>query len=383
MEHTVAIDQALGRAFDQVGRVLFNPFHATRWLKLTLVAWLVGLGAPGLNCNCNYPGGGGGKRSLGGGGGPHLPDPTAKVWGWIRENPQEAMLIGAVLVAVGVVVFVLLKYLSARFEFVLLANVANKSTSIGEPFARYERPATSWFWFQLVLALLLGAALVALAAYPAYSGYQAWRDEAHPTPAQVVLWIGSGMLAFLLLLLSSLVGVVARDLVVPVMFLKELPLREAWRRVRPILGENLGRVGFFVLARLGLSIGAVIAETMLGCFAGFCVFVPTLLAVVFLLAVGSSGGPPEAHLTLGRLLPAIFLGCGALLVFVFLAQVFTLPMPVFFRTFSLAFVEGYGPEYRSITPPEASLAPSDAQPQPFPPFGLPPPPPPPPPPPVG
>ncbi len=314
---TISIATPLSRAWSRMILVLFQPFELVKWLKLGFAAWLATLGQGGGYHGS--PGGGSGGSSSGSGSGGRGPlDEIASgvepVWSWAQDHLAPLIALALVLILVLASVALLLGWIKARGEFMLLDGIIRNRGAIREPWRAYGRHGNSLFLTRLVLsalglgcgALILGAAVLV-----------AWGDiAARSAGAATVAAIAGGVL--LLAVVGVVLGVagwILNQLVVPAMIALDAPFRAAWPQVRTrILVPHLGTIALYWLARLGV-----------GLLVGMAAAVVTLLTC-----------------------------CVATLPYV--GAVILLPATVLMRAWSLAFVEQFGEAFRVFPREDGSRA---------------------------
>ena len=293
----VSVTDPIGPSIERAGRMLFKPFNVGKWFTLGFAAWLAHLGEGGGG-NFNLPTGGGG----GGGGGPG-PQTAADVVDEVKQFllAQAHWLIPVVLVAL--LVWAVIVWIRARGRFIFVENVALDRAAIVEPWKRLRPLANSYFWFDLILQALLGVALLSVAAG---AFLVAWPDIDANTfgPAAITALVGGVLLFLLVILAAVLVGAVAHDFVIPLMYLRGNAVGPAWGEFRTrLLAGNMGSFVLFYLMRVVLGIAIATAATM-----GTC------------LTCCLAGLP-------------------------YLGTVILLPLFVFSRSYPLYFLRQFGPEY--------------------------------------
>jgi len=313
-----SVIEAIPAAFRRMARTLFQPFDVGKWFVLGFCAWLAQLGEGG-GPHFNFNAGGGGPSGPGGGGG------MGDAADWVEEHLVVLILaaLAVFLLVAGLVALV--TWLSSRGKFMFLDGVARNRGAVVEPWRRFRVPANSLFWFRFLFAL---AVLLALAILGGVCLGVAWVDIARETfGAAAVAAIAIGVLGLLVITLAAgVIGAVLDDFVVPVMYLRGRRVLQAWGVFwRELAAGHIGPLLLFYLMKwlLGMVIGII---AMLACCLTCCIVALPYIGTVILL-----------------------------------------PVFVFLRCYSLAFIEQYGPDWRVFAydleaapagPPAAPAAPS-------------------------
>jgi len=301
--YPLSVMDAIERALDRTKTVLFRPFDLGKWLALGFCAFLATLGQSG--------GGYTGGNPFGGAKG----DEYQKVVPWVVEHLTLVLTVGAAILLVGVALGVLLTWLSSRGEFMFLDGVARNRAGVVEPWHRFRNLANSLFVFRLVLGLLgLGTVLLVAGAgiLVAWPSIQARDFDARAVGAVV----GGACLLVPVALFLGLLKLLLRDFVVPIMFKRGLPAMEAFRILRKeILPGRVLPMVLFYLMTLAMGLASAILVVLVTCLTCCIAGLPYISSVVFL------------------------------------------PVFVFFRCYSLCFLEQIGPEWRIIERPEDGPAP--------------------------
>ena len=284
-------------AIDHTRRVLFTPFDFGKWLRLGFCSFLVMLaqGGNGGNFNFNPPGGGGP-----GGRGPDL-EPVIE---WIRENALLLAGIVAGLLLLSLALAMLLTWLSSRGSFMFLDGVVRNRGAVVEPWGEYRREGNSLFVFRFVVAL---AGMLVIILLLVICGLIAWQDlraERFGGMAVLAILLGiAGVLGFSIVM--GVLQLILKDFIVPVMYLRRISTREAWRVFNDeILLGNVGTLFLYVLLKILIAMVTIAAAFTLTC-ATCCI----------------------------AALP-------------YIGSVFLLPLTVFERSISLYFIEQFGAEWK-------------------------------------
>ena len=299
---TAPIDQALRRT----GTILFRNFDASKWLKLGVCAFLAQLGdcagGNGTSAVSQQIEARKGRPDFG------------RAGDWLSENLLAIVVIGAMVVLFVVALMLLLLWLQSRGRFMLLDGVVRDRGAVVRPWHEFRAQADSLFGFTLLLGLASGAIsllAVSLGVALGWGDLQAGRFSAG---ALLALVLGGGLL-LVNGVVFGLIHLLTHDFVVPCMYARRCGALAAWRTVRQeILRRLPTTVALYVLMRIALAILGTIATWMLIC--------------------GTGGA-----------------AC-CLLMIPFVATLVLLPLTVFNRCYSLAFLEQLGPTWTLGPAPE-------------------------------
>lgn len=288
----ISVGEAVTKAWERMVSVLFKPFAVEKWFLVGFAAWLAYLFEDsGANLRGQIQGDLSGVRTI---------------LRWFTDHPIAIPFIAiaylfAVLAFTGGITF-----LRARGHFMLLHALTHEKFEIGESWSEYSNEANSAFkYFFAITAAppLLGGVFVAFLAVIAYSDIMRGTMGA----AGVIAFALGILVGLPVLILLVLANNFVRDFVLPVMFVHRIPLGEAWARVRgPILGEHKGELVLFYLLSFALAIAAGVVTCVATCL--------TLCATA---------------------LP-------------YIGTVILLPIYIFFRCYSLCFLQQLGPDFWSF-----------------------------------
>ena len=335
MRSRSAVD-AVTPAFQRTKELLFAPFQLRRWAKLALLAMLMGgSGGGGGVRGPSFPSGGG----PGGGGGGGAPD-FGPLRDWVALH-HDLMILGIVAAVVLLLLLsFLFSYLGSVARFVFMDSVIHDRVEIRRRWHELRGPGWSFCLFQWGIGLLflgLMGLMVGLPVLAAYNGgaFENW--DANATVGLVLLIIAA---VFLFIFLALLVGVImslTRDLVLPVMYLRNEKVLLAWSSVWPKVKGNAGSVAVYVLLKIALGMGAAIGAALVSLVGALVLCIP--LGLIGLFVYGVIVG---LHLTwswywLWAIIP---LGFILLLGIGYFFSLLLLPIPVFFQSYALKYL-GY------------------------------------------
>lgn len=299
----VSVTDPISPAIERTTQMLFRPFDFQKWITLGFCAFLANLGFG------SGGGGGGGNGNFGGAGGRGAnADSPGELFEqgrqWVIDH-FEVLFLGVICVVIAIaVISTLVMWLSSRGQFLFVAGVARDRAAVREPWREFREQGNSlfWFrvWFSLVIFLLLLAALITcgLLALPDI------RDERFGPMGAVALALGITTLATVGVV-TSVVSVFLYHFVVPIMYLRHVTVRAGWREFnRVIFADYKGTLVLYLLFQivLGLAIGVV---SMMAMCLTCCIAALPLVGTVILL-----------------------------------------PLFVFHRSYTLYFLEQFGPEWR-------------------------------------
>lgn len=308
----VSAASAVMPAFNAMKKILFEPFAFNKWLVLGFCAFLANLGRGG---------GGGFNYSNPFGGGTGKAGPVAdQVFNWIDAH---MMLIGMLVVGVLLVAIAfgaLLQWLSSRGEFMFLDGVAKSRGAIVEPWNRYGDQGNNLFLVRFVLGLVGLGSLVVIGVF-------CWLIARPDIAARrfggsaIVAILAGGFLFLIVAVVMLAINLLLRDFVVPIMYKKGVNTLVAFGMLRTtLLRQHVGAFVIFYILKLAMSM-----------VAGMAIIMVTLVTACLCL-----------------------LGCIPVVGW-YVSSVVFLPVFVFFRCYSLYFLEQFGDAWRIM--PETEVAP--------------------------
>ena len=319
--------EALQPAFRHTWTQLFGPFRLGLWARLALVGI-----ATGEISGCG--GGGGGAQTHAGDGDRFLSMPTDAV---------SLFLLISLGVLVGVILVLVLIYISAIFRFILFDIVLTDRQKLMEGWWRWQERGFSFFLWQLAFFATLIVALVMAVGVPALMAAVAGVLEGQRPGLAVVIvlsiWLGFSLVA--VVLLAMIVWVLARDFVVPIMALEEVGVVEGWRRFLPMLSAQKLNYLVYLIIRTVLAVASLI-------FFGILALV---LMIVLLLVFGGMGLTlvfaglwADWTWNLYTILLAVGLGGAALVATIYAIAFLCTPAVAFFPTYAAYFLSSRYPQ---------------------------------------
>ena len=343
-------------AFEHTKRQLFRPFRFWQWVRLAFVGLLAGeLGSGG---NLNFP------RSSQGGGMPP--------WhGFPKIDPALLASVITVLVITGLVVFLVLTYISSVMRFILFDGVLTRECHIGAGWTRRQGNGWHYFLWQLVLMLATFAGFVLLIVLPAAFAFgMGWFT---PPRAHVVQLVLTGIVVVALfvvyMIAIAVIHVFTKDFIIPQMALEGITAFEGWRRLWPMIRAEQKGYLVYVVLKVVLSIVAAIAIGIVTAILAVIIAVPVIGVVATAVFATKNGALTWNVLTITL---AVIAGCILLAIFFFLVSLITVPVVVFFPAYSIYFFASrYRPLSMALYPAAVQSAPVEGTPPPFSPPPLP------------
>ncbi|HUX16451.1 MAG TPA: hypothetical protein VMW52_08245 [Phycisphaerae bacterium] len=271
----ISVTEPIGWALTCTGRMLFKPFDWRKWFVLGFCAWLAQLGEGG-GPNFNAGGGGPGGRSGGG------PGPFDPLLDWGREHVGLVILVAVVALVALLAIGLVLTWLSSRGKFMFLDGVVRNRGAVVEPWHRFRTPGNSLFGFRVVFGL---AALAVVLLVGGAGLAIAWPDiQAERFGVMAVAGIAVGVLLFFsFVVIVAVIGALLGDFVVPVMYLRGVRTLAAWGIFRrEILPGNFWKIVLFYLMRIVLGLGIAVVAIVATCFTCCLTIIPYLGTVILL-----------------------------------------------------------------------------------------------------
>ncbi len=277
---SISITDPIGRAINRAKYMTFQPFDLGKWFVLGFIAWLAGLGEGGFGGN--FGGGGGGPGpGTGPGGGPEY-DPFQEALDWVSAHLAEVILIGAVILVLVLAIWLLVIWLRSRGRFMVLEAVANNTYEVVAPWNRYRGLANSYACFQIGLAAVGLAVMLAIGLIVLAIGLPDIRARQFDSAAIAAVLIG----LVLFIPASIALGVVSwctKHFVTTIMYARNLPVLAAWGEFRErVLPGHIGSFVLFLLMYIVLGLAIGILSAIAGCCTCCIGFLPYLSTVLTL-----------------------------------------------------------------------------------------------------
>lgn len=303
---------AIRPAVDWTRWVLVTDGNAGKWFTLGFCAFLATLGqGAGGNFNFDMPGDQGGDP-----GGQNRERPEAPsirpALEWITDNPELSILIGVGGFMLIALVTILVIWLSSRGKFMLFDGIVRNQGAVREPWRYFVHLGNSLCGFRLLLSfsmMFIGLAVLVVCGLIAWPDIQA---EEFGRNASVALALGTTIM-IPLSLIAMVVGLLLDDFIVPIMYLRNLRTLDAFSIFRAEIAR--GHVGTIVLYYL----------------------LKIVLAIMSFFII-----------IIGVLLTCCLAGC--VMMIPYIGSVLLLPFSVFFRCYSIFFIEQFGPDWRFFPP---------------------------------
>lgn len=313
-------------SYEWTKTVLFRPFSLKKWIFLCIIAILAGEFS-GCNININIPKKQGVAQQIG-----------IETFKNIHQYKCFIPMI-VILALIGLSLIILLLWLYSRFSFIFLNSVVKNDASIKGPFRENKNTGNSFFkWNILFLASIFSIFLLMIIIL--VGGIFITKNLSFIWKISLsLLW---GLIIVCVVILIIILIVIVRDLVLPIMFKHRIGIIGGWRVVLPIIKMEKLNFTKYILIKLGLRI---ITAIIIGLIS---------MAVIFSLLIqfGVLGGilyslslAMPITIRCGYYIFLILLGITAFISIIFLINLLLLPVPVFFRTFSLKFLARVDEKY--------------------------------------
>lgn len=231
----ISVIKPIGLAWDRMVLICFKPFDLGRWFTLGFCAWLAYLGQGGGG-GFNFPTGNFGGAGPGRRGGRGMPVPSRTPGelfdsgkDWVLANLTLVVAISAIVLLVGLALFLLLQWLQARGQFMFLDGVATsrRTDLVARPWKQFRKQANSLFIFRSILTLLAG--LASLSAM-VLCVWVAWPDIMEFTfgASAIQAIILAVFLLPVVIILGATVLACVNDFVIPIMYAQRCSFMPAW-----------------------------------------------------------------------------------------------------------------------------------------------------------
>lgn len=248
-----------------------------------------------------------------------------------EEDEIPNVPVGVWLVLIPLVLASVLSFmwLSARFNFILLDLMQNREVGIKASFQNHKLIGNSYFlWALCYTVVVIGSvlAMVVLIALLAAS-------------VKLLLWLAIPLL-ILLIFAVVVIGVLVVDFVLPIMYQDKIRCMEACRKFLSLKPAK-GQIAIYFLMKIALGVASTIIAFIVG-------FVVALAFIILALLIGVPGvllATAVTSLKTVLTVVGIILLIPAILAMIVLIGMITLPIPIFFRAFALAYLAKLIPQY--------------------------------------
>ena len=235
-------------------------------------------------------------------------------------------------------------FIASVFRFVLFDSVLHNRCQIRAGWRRWQEQGYSYFLWSVCLGFTMLTAIAVVIGSPILL---AWRAGVFRAPKEhlLLLILGGVSLFFLLMVLiatGAVIGLLAKDFAIPFMALENVGIREAWRRLLPLLAsEKLSYTGY-VLMKIVLAVGSAIIFGIINLIAIVILLIPLGLGglAVYLIAKGAGVSWNLATISIVGVLAV-----GALLLLLTVAGFIAVPAMVFFQSYAMYF---FGSRYAAL-----------------------------------
>jgi hypothetical protein len=349
-----AVD-TISLAFQHTKRQLVQPFRFGQWTRLAVVGLLAGeLGSSG---GCNAP------SNF------NLPHDTSRHFlssGFPDIDPALLGGLIAVLVVAGLVLGIVLMYVSSVMRFILFDSVLAKECHIRQGWRRRQTEGLRYFWWKLLyLAATIGGAVVLLGIPLGFAYVVGWLKDPHQHVVPLVLGgIVLFFVAMIFFVVLAVIFVLTKDFVVPQMAMENIGAMEGWRRLWVMMKEEKGGYAGYVGMKILLAIGAAMLVGVATVILGLFIAIPTVGVAVIVALSGKTAGLTWNAYTITL---AVVVGSVLLAIFVYVVALISVPVIVFFPAYSIYFFAARYPALSRVLYPVEPPPPAPPEAPPLPP----------------
>ena len=316
-------------AFDYIGgsiertKNLLFPIKPKYWFKLAIVVLISNL--------AKNQGGNGGNSFRVPSRGKGLDNITGNAVSDLNNKflSSNIPLIGFVILLL-FILGLIINFISSIFSFIFLEAVLDKKKQlfIKKSFSKNIHHGLSLFLFRILLGIV-SLVLIALIALPYIFAFFNKTITSPFFGVGIIYILLTVLFIIILIIIIALITLFLYDFIIPEMYLKNKNMRTSWKSVLGKIGNNKMEVFIYIVAKIVLGIAAGIISALIALILLIPFIIIGLLAGVSLYLLAKA---------LSSLILTIFLVILLIifiLFFVYLVTVVTLPIPLFFRYYSL------------------------------------------------
>ena len=326
LKKEISLSKIMGEAFAQMKRILFKPFRFKKWLKFGFIVFIAEIFSKGFRNNFDLQG--------------FLREPEGKqfilaIVAFCKTHLPLVIGMGIALVIISIILYFLFLYLSSVFSFVFLDGVVKNKVEIRKSFRENKQRGFSYFLFNILFGFACLLLIFLIDILPLYLIIKNKFFEQSGFLSIFLVVAGWAVVSLIHLLLIAVIAFFVEDFVLPIMYKQNLRFKQAWCKFWPIFKSRQKNFFLYLLLKFGLSIVGAI-------FAGIVLIIPLIilgliLSGLFYLAAATSIGSIEINWA-WLLIPFVIVFTTFSLFAGYISICLTLPIPVFFRCFSLVFL---------------------------------------------
>jgi hypothetical protein len=284
-KNNISVIEPINKSFNIVKKLLFSPFDLSRWFIIGFCCWLANLG--GGRINFRGPSGIFDNKEDS-----SLPFEDIKLW--VTEYLFLIIIFGVILFLLLVTISLVISWLSSRGKFMFLDCVVKNQAEVKKPWREFKCLGNRLFIFKVIFGFIVFLVFIIIGA----ALFLIYRIN-------LIAVIVSGVIFFILfILILGLISLFLEDFVIPIMYKRNIFPLAAFSEFIELFKKNIGRFVLYVLFKIVISI----AIGMIACV-------------------------------------SVCLTC-CIAVIPYIGTVILLPLFVFQRAYSIAYLEQYGENYR-------------------------------------
>ncbi len=284
---------AISHAVERSKQLLF-PLKGDKWFALGFTVFMAQCGEgggsvqipsfPGGSSGPSIPSGPHGPTGSGGGG---MPAEFQKMIDQVARALHDdlalyvSLAIGGLLLTVGLWIFVL--WFSSRAKLMFVESVIWDRVALGAQWTRAAELGMSLFKFRAWLSVGSGLLVMLGLGAGVLVAFADWQAGNFLGTRALIGYSLFGFTVFFLGFPLAITFLLLDDFVVPLMVVRNVKVREAWRICRAeVLSGNVGGVVLFYLLRFVLSIAVSVAALILSCVTCCFTAIPYIGTVIML-----------------------------------------------------------------------------------------------------
>lgn len=332
--------EAINNAFERMKYLLWEKRSRKRWRNYAILSFLCGYGGGGGG------GGGGDFSSLFKGSG-HKHDTSMRVLlgcsvaGALGAQASDAFgqelapYMGLIILLVlGVFGLGLaISFISNFARPILVENIVHDREEIMEPWSRLSQLGWSVFWWGFVFVLVSSLAIGALVGLPAV-GIAAMGSGGNE--GAYLMFIPLFFWALLVIIPCCFVQGYFQEIVIPLMYRQNCSAKEAWALFTPMFNAQKGKWILYMVIHFFIVLAGNIATQLAGLL--------VLLAVGLVLAIPTIAAFAAGGKVAG-IVCLVVVGCIFIAACFVIGALFSMPVTVAARSFSMYILQQVAPEY--------------------------------------